>query len=110
MSARSDATGVERRAWPFISAFNFLQKTLIIKGTNLLLSNLLEKPLSSLSLLFIVFLRVSFFFFLLITTSVHSKDGKEFSIKEKTVKLFQSQQGWITRKPLDSTVAPTQSF
>lgn len=51
-----------------------------------------------------------FFFFLLITTSVHSKDGKEFSLKEKTVKLFQSQQGWITRKPLDSTVAPTQSF
>lgn len=84
----------------------------MIKGTNLLFffaSNLLQKPLSSLSPLFVVVLRVSFFS-LLITTSLYSKDRKEFSLKEKTVELFQSKQGWITREPLDLTVAPIQGF
>lgn len=88
-------------------------KTPEIKGTNLLFS---FAPLTFTEASFVFISphsgsKGTFFFFLsllLITTSLHSK---EFSRKEeKTVELFQSKQGWITREPSDLTAAPTQGF
>ena len=92
-STRSDATGTEKRAWIFSSTFNFFQENLMIKRTNLLFlftSDLLQKPLWSLSPLFIAVLRVSFFppnynFSIL-------RGQERIQFKRKTVELFQSKQ------------------